>query len=259
MPFPKVERVKYSKSPLDNVVCQLRFPPVLEIDFELPYKFQNAIRKQFPIYEEKVEMHQEINIGLNGAMMDSMPRLSSNKNHEFISEDGLWRINLTRTFMSISTTKYDTWEDMLERLKNPLKALKEIYTPAFISRVGLRYVDIFCRTNMGLENVSWSELIQPYFLGMLSSGVASSINEMNNVYEICCDDRASMIRIETGLVRKMDNNEQCFMMDSDVYTTEKVLLENVENKLNYLHDRASRLVRYAITDKMHNGMEPEKL
>lgn len=259
MPFPKVERVKYNKSPLENVVCQLRFPPILAIDSEIPYKFQNAIREQFPIYEEKVEMQQEINIGMNGALMNSMPKMSSNKNHEFTSEDGLWKINLTRTFISISTTKYNTWEDMIKRLDIPLKALKDIYNPAFFSRVGLRYVDIFCRSNLNLEGISWSELIQPCFLGLLGSEVASNINDMNNVYEISCEDKASMIRIVTSLVRRMDNNEQCFMMDSDVYTTEKVTLGSIVDKLNYLHDRASRLVRYAITDKMHDGMEPENL
>lgn len=260
MPFPEVERVKYNKSPLENVICQLRFPPILSIDSEIPYLFQNEIREQFPNYEEKVEVQQEINaainIGIGNPIVNPMAKVSTNKNHEFASEDGLWKINLTRTFMSISTTRYCTWEDFLQRLVVPLNTLLSIYQPAYFSRIGLRYVDVFCRSDIGLAQSSWDELIQPCFLGLLGSEVATNVNEMNNVYEISCEDQTSIIRIVTNLVRKMETNEQCFMMDSDVFTTEKVAVGNVTDKLQYLHDRASRLVRFAITDKMHQGLEP---
>lgn len=259
MPFPKTKRVKYGNKPLENVICQLRFPPILKIDAETPYKFQNEIRKEFPNYNEKVEMQQEINIGIQNKIVNPMTKVSSNKNYEFISEDGKWKINLTRTFLSISTTDYSTWEQLLEKLKTPLKAFEDEYQPAFYSRIGLRYVDVFCRSKVGLEGCAWSELIATPFLGLMGSEVAEYVNDMNNVYEIRCDDNQSMIRINTKLVKKIPTNEQCFMMDSDVFTTGKVTIENAVEKLNYLHDRSSRLVRFAITDKMHERMEPEEL
>ena len=54
MPFPTVDRVIYNKNPLDKVICQFQFPSILKIDSELPYSFQEAISKYFPIYSEMV-------------------------------------------------------------------------------------------------------------------------------------------------------------------------------------------------------------
>ena len=150
MPFPKVKRVKYNKCPLENVICQLRFPPILQIDSQTPYMFQDKIRNQFPNYEEGVEVQQELNTNINWVtseqIINPMAKISSNKNYIFFSEDDSWQINLTKNFLSVSTTKYVTWEDMIKKIKLPLNALLEIYKPAYFSRIGLRYVDVFCRS-----------------------------------------------------------------------------------------------------------------
>jgi uncharacterized protein (TIGR04255 family) len=56
MPFPEIERIVYRNNPLTEVVCQLRFPPILSIESELPVKFQDAIREMYPSFQEKVEL-----------------------------------------------------------------------------------------------------------------------------------------------------------------------------------------------------------
>ncbi|MCH7755956.1 TIGR04255 family protein, partial [candidate division KSB1 bacterium] len=55
MPFPEVKRVIYKKNPLDRVICQLRFSPILKIDAEIPAEFQDMIRADFPNYSEKTD------------------------------------------------------------------------------------------------------------------------------------------------------------------------------------------------------------
>ena len=45
MPFPVTKRIIYKKNPLVEVICQLRFPPILSIDTEIPARFQGAIKK----------------------------------------------------------------------------------------------------------------------------------------------------------------------------------------------------------------------
>ena len=52
MPFPEVERVIYARNPLDQVVCQLRFPPILKIDAEIPAGFQDRVREDYPNFSE---------------------------------------------------------------------------------------------------------------------------------------------------------------------------------------------------------------
>lgn len=263
MPFPPVERVKYNKTPLESVVCQLRFPPILMIDSQPPYEFQNLIRSEFPYYEESVEVQQEVNAALNvnfpNQIVNPVTKVTSNKNHEFKSEDSNWLINLTRTFISIRTNNYSTWEEFIYKFRLPLQSLIKVYQPANFTRVGLRYVDVFCRSRVGLDNCEWNELIRPYFLGLLGSTVSANVSEFNSVSEIKCQDNSSTIRISSNMVKRIDNNETCFLMDSDVFTTQKITLQAAEEKLDYLHDRSSRLLRYAITDKLHESMEPIKL
>jgi uncharacterized protein (TIGR04255 family) len=104
MVFPKAPRVIYKKNPLDRVICQLRFPPILRIDTGIPAQFQERIRKEFPDFCEKEELilpqqiRQEFPVELLGRIMPSQT-----KNYEFSSENAVWKVNLTRTFIALST------------------------------------------------------------------------------------------------------------------------------------------------------------
>jgi len=109
MPFPESPRVIYRKNPLDRVICQLRFPPILKIDTETPAQFQECIRGNFPEFRLKEEATLLTPAGISQELNAEMFRQimpSETKNYEFSSEDSIWKVNLTRTFLSLSTTKY---------------------------------------------------------------------------------------------------------------------------------------------------------
>ena len=46
--FPPVEEVQLRRSPLREVICQVRFPPLLRIVNGYPVDFQERIRQHFP-------------------------------------------------------------------------------------------------------------------------------------------------------------------------------------------------------------------
>ena len=52
MPIPESDRVSFAKNPLERVITQLRFPPILEIASQIPSVFQNTVREAYPLYEE---------------------------------------------------------------------------------------------------------------------------------------------------------------------------------------------------------------
>jgi uncharacterized protein (TIGR04255 family) len=260
MPFPQCERFFYEKSPLKEVVCQLRFPRILSINAQEPFVFQERIRDKFPIYEEMIEQQQQISIDSNNP--SPMPKIihsESMKNYKFSTPDNSTHINLTSTFISISTTNYTQWEDFLENFREPIQALNDVYKPAFFDRVGLRYVDIICREALNLNGVPWSELIKPFALGFLSENqVSTNIQVSTSSTELLLDDDKSIARINTGLGKLLESPEQCFIVDSDLFYAGKYD-GDVSEKLNYLHIRASRLLKWIITDKLHVAMEPRKL
>ena len=79
-------RYAYGKSQLIEVICQLRFPTILSIDTREPADFQETVRAAFPRYQCQVEKLP----GVNGA-----PARTVN-NHTFISEDGGYKLSLTK-------------------------------------------------------------------------------------------------------------------------------------------------------------------
>lgn len=97
MSFEENQRVRYRKSPLKEVICQLRFPADLSISVQPPIEFQSKIRELFPNYAETVE--KEHNIELNASeegISDAHFTQKAIPNYSFESEDKAWRVNLTK-------------------------------------------------------------------------------------------------------------------------------------------------------------------
>lgn len=260
--FPEITRVVYKINPLDNVICQLRFPPILKIDTEVPSDFQDKIRSYYPSLSESSELTFETSPNIEEQMpadaIKQMLKSPGIKNYEFSSEDGKWKVNLTRNFMSLSTKQYHRWEEFKEKLQLPLETLVSIYSPSYFTRVGLRYVDVIRRSKLGLADIDWKELINEHILGLLAvSGVGEAARGFQSIYEVKLED--SNIRISTRTVKSIDSDEVCFMIDSDFFNTNKLELEEALKKLDFFNNHASRLIRWCIKDRLHKAMEPQEL
>jgi hypothetical protein len=47
------------------------------------------------------------------------------------------------------------------------------------------------------------------------------------------------------------------MIDNDFHHPKRLRVDDLREKLDFLHERATRLIRWIITDKLHKAMEPE--
>lgn len=260
MPFPQAKRIIYKNNPLDEVVCQLRFPSILKIDAEIPAEFQESIRKQFPQYAESSEV--TLDFPPMAADVNIPPQFlkpSETKNYEFTSEDGLWKINLTRTFLALTARKYIRWEEFRDKLNIPLKTLINYYKPTYFSRIGLRYIDVIKRSRLKLENHDWAELLKPFILGIIATPeVGNNTASFENKFKVKLSDNESFVRIITKYVEAQDG-EICFMIDSDFFNTNKTDLTKAIDKLDYFHTLGSRLIQWCITDTLSKAMEPQEL
>jgi uncharacterized protein (TIGR04255 family) len=246
------------------VICQLRFPPILKIDAEIPAAFQDSIREDFPDLKESSAWKMEESQGVKGTIpldvfrqiLQSLPE----KNYEFSSENGQWKLNLTRTFIALTANSYERWERYREKLERPLKSLVEIYSPSSFSRVGLRYIDVIKRSKLQLCDVDWNELLQPYILGIRSSAeVGKYVQNIQSQYEVRLSDRESVVRIITKLVEAPEGGEECYMIDSDFYKIGKIDIDTAVNRLDYFNVRASRLIRWCITERLHQALGPQAI
>lgn len=264
MPFPECVRAIYAKNPLETVICQLRFPPILRIDAELPAQFQDDVRSDYPGFSEsagiRVEPPVQAREQLPASVIARLTGSAGNKNYEFISDDEDWKINLTRNFLALSTKRYTRWEEFRERLQLPLQALRSAYSPVHCTRVGLRYVDLIQRSKLGLVGVGWEELLQPHIAGLMRDpAIAASIRDMESRSDVQLGDQHSMVRIMTKWRECPPNEEVCFVIDSDFYNQEINQFDEVIDRLDFLNSRASRLIRWSITPRLHEAMEPEDI
>lgn len=261
MPFPETPRVIYAHNPLVEVVCQLKFPPNLSIETELPSDFQKGIAKAYPLYTERMELQIKLPEQADAQLSVNMPFPTMNrKNHQFLSADGKWKINLARDFIAFSTVAYTRWEEFKEHFLETYQLFVKIYEPPFFTRIGLRYRDIITRSDLGLGNTPWTELLKPHVLGLLSSGdVSDHVLDVNQVTEIQLKDGVGKVRIVSGLVKDVEKNEMCYSIDSDFFILQNVPVEDAFSKLDYFNQRGSRLIQWCITEKLHNAMEPKQL
>ena len=260
--FSTQERCIYNKNQLGEVICQLRFPEILIIGTEVPAAFQEAIRDEFPRYSSRKETPVP-------KLMGTLDNLSLEKqeptiNYQFMSEDGVWRVNLTSRFISLACTRYTRWEDFAGRLDKPLAAFIKIYKPAYFERVGLRYLNFISRKALDLDGTALRELIQPCYLGPLSEDDVSELASGR-----CSVDAELAIRsgcrvklhAGPGIVKRgrQQDQEVKFILDQDLFMPGKVPVNYSAGTLQTLHSQAYSIFRGAITDTLHDAMEPVPL
>ncbi len=248
----------YEKQQLIETICQLRFPTILSIDAKEPADFQDAIRAEFPRY---------------ACQMDSAPgpdgKPQQVRNHNFITEDGSFKISLTKDFFAVSTMRYPGWEGFAKKLDEPLGLFIQVYKPAYFSRIGLRYLNGFSRERLGLSGRRWNDLLQPQYLGVLDDDGL----EESDVVKCAVDVERRLgerigvkIHAGPGSIRRttrtdaglqtVQEKETRFILDLDVYAGGNTALGAAAETLEQLHTHADRIFSDAITDVLHDAMEP---
>lgn len=254
--FADSPRVIYKKNPLINVTCQLRFPAILRVDLELPARFQEQVRSEYPIYQEQLGPFQpvapaEASPAVAGQLSFTAKRVT---NHNFVSADRAWFLGLTRDSIALTTPSYTRWEDFLEHLRLPVLALRECYAPAFFTRIGLRYQDLIQRSKLGLSDQPWSALLKPHIAGALGvSELAPRISGMLTQLQI--DLVPGRLTINHGLAEVQDK-EECYLIDNDFYIEQQTDVDACFPILQDFNKQSGRLFRSCINERLHVAMEP---
>lgn len=247
-----IKRVKYQNQPLVEVIYQLRFPTILSINATEPVEFQEKIRKDYPFFRKIVQENEVI--------VNEVKRTSgSETNYEFVSEDKKKKVNLTSSFVAVSSLVYDRWEVFQKVLEPIRKALEDIYKPAFYTRVGLRYKDVIDRTKFCLQGKGWVDLIKPEILGVINTSNQNTLQTWSVNSEFTFPDSDIATKQLFHLAAKVGEPLPVMVFDCDYYKMGNIKLDEVENLSNDLHERSSCFLRSAITEELHNAMKPQAL
>ena len=263
MLFSAHPRAQYRKAPAHEVICQLRFPTILSINTVEPADFQEAIRAEFPKYARRQDTTPPKITLVNG----SAPKVEQQPpviNYHFLSADNQWKLNLTKDFIALSTLHYTGWEEFARHLDKPLAAFIKLYKPAYFQRVGLRYVNIFSRSSLGIEDAKWAELISPAYVGPLCQPDAMEENFLNCASDLLLQlDSSCRAKIHAGPGRLQNTAQGApqepevkFIVDMDLSMGGDVPCTLSAAGLETLHGHATRIFEGAVTDRLRTAMGP---
>lgn len=258
--FSEEARCIYQRNQLAEVICQFRFPEILTIEANAPVDFQEAVRKTFPKYALRRETAAPRVIGIQGNLQLETPPATNN--YQFSSVDGLWRINLTSKFISLSCSRYTQWEDFAKRLDLLLSAFIQVYKPSLFERIGLRYINAISRRDLNLTEYHYKELISPIYLGPLNDE-----NLLETAFHRCGVD--CEVQLGNGIIGKIhagpgilnrngqQDPESKFIFDHDLYASGDLPVSHAATALETIHSKATQLFRGAVTNTLHEAMLPQ--
>ena len=254
--FSHTPRQIYRYNPLAEVICQLRFPDILTIGANLPVDFQEAIRDEFPKFSSRQELPSP---RITGNM--TLEKQSPLTNYQFTSVDGIWSLNLTSRFISLTCRQYRCWEDFAKKLDKPLAAFIKLYRPAYFERIGLRYLNFISRKALQLEDVPYSRLVDSCWLGPLAQEDVDVSRCGLDAELVLRNGCRAKIHAGPGMIKRsgQPDPEPKFIFDLDLFQPGKTAVNLSAEAMQKIHSQAFPIFRGAITDVLHDAMEPDSI
>ncbi len=250
------DRVIYARNPLAEVICQLRFPGILKIGAPAGAddlaRFQDRIRSEYPLLNDR---SAAIAPGVSLELLKAVG-LAGVVSHEFVSADEEHKVVIGRDSIAVATLAYVRWELFREKLMVALDAFRDLYSPAFFSRIGLRYRNQIERESLGLDGQNWASLLAPQVAGPLASSHVPGVVERSAGEVGLRLTESDVATLRFGTVA-LESGQQAFMIDNDFFTDRKTEVSDASEVLDRLHARSGTVFRWCIGDRLHAAMEPQ--
>lgn len=156
--------VLFGKAPLELVLCQIRFSPILALlDPAGVAGFQAALRDAYP--EADQEFDAAVSVSPQGAALQRSAPV-----WRFSSSDGSWRSAIGVDFVALETSDAGAYHfvEFKERLGAVLAAVDRTVHPGRSRRIGLRKVNVFQHPEVATVK-QWRNLLRDELLGLAAA------------------------------------------------------------------------------------------
>jgi uncharacterized protein (TIGR04255 family) len=258
--LPDPDRSRLPRSPLELVICQIRFDKRLRVgEAPLALAFHEALGASDGPYPQLDEIEGQELVVSGGPGVDPQAESRKSRGWRFSSEKGDWIVSLMPDHVALETTSYTTWdEDFQPRLADVVAATAEHVEPAIEQRLGLRYVDRICELKLAsIED--WRDYIVPELLGpVLHPQLGSSIVALGQQLLVEVDEEVRA-GIRQGPVSDGNDGAVDYLLDYDLFRQggrpfeANAVLETVE-RLNFY---GLQLFQASVTDKLIDYLRDE--
>lgn len=260
-PFgPPVPEVALPSAPLVFVVVQARFERVASISSEAFIGgFQEAIRDTYPVMSR--EQQAGILLGPSGPI--GAPEGVTA--WRFSERPGDWQVTLASDFVALSTTRYTSRRDLVDRLRKLLTAAQVNLKLRYCERLGVRYVDRVAdeRLLTRLSELIRSEVLGASAVNPGEDGVDQVHCTSDSVFRAAESDelhaRWGLLPPQTTFDPSIEAGDRTsWVLDLDAYTRKRRGFEPdaLTAQAEALCERVYRFFRWAVTDEFliaHGG------
>lgn len=132
--LPRQKHVVFVKTFIRSVVCELRFPTLVELEQGPPLEFQKALRKLVPVDESVLNVAAE-------ARGDRGIEMRATTGRVFWARDKSWKVAVHPNSIVVETAKYTSFDDFGAKVSSVVTKVLPLLETPFFTRVGLRFVN----------------------------------------------------------------------------------------------------------------------
>ncbi len=240
--FPKKQEVQLENAPLEEVICQVKFPPILRISQEIPIDFQDAIRHQFPGL--KIEAGISFNIPSQDKSQEQ-PFEFTPRMYRFLSADEKSHVVLTADFFALSNKAYTHWPDFLKIFSDVEKTIINIFQIPYSTRIGLRFVNKFTKENTGCN--SMQEILHLFRDELTCLLKVDVWNEPDDLFtQIVLNDEPRKFAFRFRFWR--EEREPNILLDLDYYEEGQLDLSTSIQRIEGYHNAIYDAFRWSLKD-----------
>jgi uncharacterized protein (TIGR04255 family) len=188
--LPAVPPFRLRRAALVQVLCQVRFSPVLRLrqdDAVIP--FQEAVRDRYPRYAKQEGVGFLIT---PGGVLPQQPAQAGL--HRFHDTAEAFAITLAPDFVALETSAYTDIDDFAGRLVDIVGVIQKLYAPAEIVRLGLRFTNEL-RFSLDDPIREATAALNPLLLGPVGSAeLSSAVRVSEQVIELADGPKTVLVR-----------------------------------------------------------------
>lgn len=248
--LPDCEHRTFTRNPLEVVICQLRFDPVLKVHAGVA-DFQERVRHRFPRYEDR--QGQLVEFAPTGLQSRAV------RDHAFYSRTRPATIVLGDQSCSLEYRDHRDRNELLDDAELVFGALQDVFGGISAVRLGLRYVNRIDRDAIARDlgrTLGWQDLIAEQFLSLPGgTGELAEVRFATEITRAVASGGAMTARY--GLLPIPDQSVPIFRLDVDRYTEQNVSVPRVPTMLGEFSNDIYRLFVTAIGKDLRIWMEAQ--